>query len=247
VLGPILPEIAAATGLDRRTPVNCGIHDSNASLLPHLARRRQPFSVVSTGTWVVAMAIGGDAVELDPARDTLVNVNALGAPVSSARFMGGREFEMLLGANPTLPSEAEVAAVLASATLLTPAVQQGSGPFASRRSAWIGDEPRGGQRTAAASFYLAMMTATALGLIGARGPTIVEGPFASNPVFLKMLAAATVRDVVAAGSATGTSAGAALLAADGDTSAPSAAKEELITSPGAEWEAYAARWSEAVG
>src|SRR4029453_18778105 len=46
VLGPILPKIAAATGLDPATPVHCGIHDSNASLLPHLVRRRQPFSVV---------------------------------------------------------------------------------------------------------------------------------------------------------------------------------------------------------
>jgi sugar (pentulose or hexulose) kinase len=247
VLGPILPEIAAAAGLDAATPVHCGIHDSNASLLPHLTRRRQPFSVVSTGTWVIAMAIGGDAVELDPARDTLVNVNAFGAPVPSARFMGGREFEMVLGADPAPPSEAAIAAVLASQTLLMPAVQQGSGPFASRQSAWLGDEPRGGQRTVAASFYLALMTATALGLIGARGSTVVEGPFASNAAFLKMLAAATTRDVVAAGSATGTSVGAALLAGKDSVGASSGATEKVITSSGAEWEAYARRWRTVVG
>ena len=82
-------------GLPAGTPVYCGIHDSNASLLPHLLRAGPPFSVVSTGTWVIAMAIGGAAVELDPARDTLVNVNALGDPVPSARFMGGREFSLL--------------------------------------------------------------------------------------------------------------------------------------------------------
>jgi sugar (pentulose or hexulose) kinase len=247
VLGPILPEIAAVTGLDPATPIHCGIHDSNASLLPHLSRRRQPFSVVSTGTWVVSMAIGGDAVDLDPARDTLVNVNALGAPVPSARFMGGREFEMLLGATAPQPSEADIAAVLASGTLLTPAVQQGSGPFASRQSAWIGDEPRGGQRAAAASFYLAMMTATALGLIGARGPTIIEGPFASNAAFLKMLTSATRRDVIAAGSATGTSVGAALLAGEAEAPGANAVKEARVTSPGTEWEAYAAKWREVVG
>ena len=57
----------------------------------------KPFSVVSTGTWVIAMAVGGAAVELDPARDTLVNVNAFGEPVPSARFMGGREFATLVG------------------------------------------------------------------------------------------------------------------------------------------------------
>ena len=30
---------------------------------------------------------------LDPSRDTLINVNGLGNPVPSARFMGGREFD----------------------------------------------------------------------------------------------------------------------------------------------------------
>ena len=40
VLGPILPAVAAATGLAPATPVACGIHDSNASLLPWLGRLR---------------------------------------------------------------------------------------------------------------------------------------------------------------------------------------------------------------
>ena len=62
ILGPVTPEVAAATGLDPATPVHCGIHDSNASLLPHLLARKPPFAVVSTGTWVVAMAIGGRRV-----------------------------------------------------------------------------------------------------------------------------------------------------------------------------------------
>ena len=245
-LGPILPEIAATTGLDPATPVHCGIHDSNASLLPHLIVRKQPFSVVSTGTWVIAMAIGGEPVELDPGRDTLVNVNALGAPVPSARFMGGREFEMLVGAQPPQPSEADIAAVLASATMLLPAVQQGSGPFASRQSGWVGEEPGRGRRVVASSFYLAMMTTTALELAGARGPAIVEGPLAANTVFLKMLAAATGRDVVATGAGTGTSVGAALLAGGDQASTTRAVDDVTISSPGEVWDDYARRWREAV-
>jgi sugar (pentulose or hexulose) kinase len=101
---------------------------------------------------------------------------------------------------------------------------------------------------AAASFYLAMMTATCLGLIGAQGPTVVEGPFAANSPFARMLAAATGRFVVAAGaSATGTSVGAALLAAgEGGSTAVAAAESPAITSPGPAWEAYADRWRRAV-
>ena len=36
ILGTLLPEIAHKTGLSASTPVHVGIHDSNASLVPHL-------------------------------------------------------------------------------------------------------------------------------------------------------------------------------------------------------------------
>ena len=80
-LGALLPGIAQATGLGLQTNVYCGIHDSNASILPHLLARRAPFSVVSTGTWVICMAIDSRRVTLDPSRDTLVNVSAVGEAV----------------------------------------------------------------------------------------------------------------------------------------------------------------------
>ena len=50
LLGTISAATAEATGLPPDTPVYCGIHDSNASLYPHLISRAAPFSVVSTGT-----------------------------------------------------------------------------------------------------------------------------------------------------------------------------------------------------
>ncbi|TPI15705.1 carbohydrate kinase [Mesorhizobium sp. B4-1-3] len=215
-LGPILPELARRTGLDPQTPVFCGLHDSNASLLPHLLSDRPPFSVVSTGTWVVSMAVGGRKMELDPARDTLVNVNALGDPVPSARFMGGREFSLLTDGQPQEWGEADVATVLARQVLLLPSTQQGSGPFPYRDAQWVNaGDLTSGQRFAVLSFYLALMAATCLELIGGNGPTTVEGPFARNPLFIRMLAAATERPVVASETSTGTSIGAALLAFDG--------------------------------
>ncbi|RWC32327.1 MAG: carbohydrate kinase [Mesorhizobium sp.] len=214
-LGPILPAVAARTGLDPQTPVFCGLHDSNASLLPHLLSDKPPFSVVSTGTWVVSMAVGGKQIALDAARDTLVNVNALGSPVPSARFMGGREFSLLTKDQPEQWTEADVGAVLAQKMLLLPSTQRGSGPYPHHAAVWLNaDGMNNGQRFAAISFYLALMTATCLDLIGADGPTTVEGPFARNRLFVEMLAASTARAVVASEAATGTSIGAALLATD---------------------------------
>ncbi|MFN3278693.1 MAG: FGGY-family carbohydrate kinase [Paracoccus hibiscisoli] len=211
VLGGLTDAVAAATGIPGGTPVAVGIHDSNASLMPHLRTHDEAFSVVSTGTWVVAMAVGGGAGTMDPARDVLVNVNAMGQPVPSARFMGGREFETMRPATAMPPVAAERHAVLDSGTMLLPSVQPGSGPFPYRQMAWVGAAMTDGERMVALSWYLALMTQTCLQLIAARGPTIIEGPFARNVNFLDMLTALRPEGVQIATSATGTSVGAALL------------------------------------
>ncbi|MFN3275694.1 MAG: FGGY-family carbohydrate kinase [Paracoccus sp. (in: a-proteobacteria)] len=211
VLGGLTPEVAAVTGIPQGTPVAVGIHDSNASLYPHLLGRQGAFAVVSTGTWVVAMAMGGRAVAPDPARDVLVNVNALGQPVPSARFMGGREFELIRAGHTARPDAADRKAVLDRALMILPAVEPGSGPFQGRAMAWTARPRSEGQRMVALSWYLALMTQTCLDLVGAEGPAIIEGPFARNPDFLDMLAALRPGGVETATSATGTSVGAALL------------------------------------
>jgi sugar (pentulose or hexulose) kinase len=245
-LGCLLPEIASKIGLGAETPVYCGIHDSNASLYPHLLSREKPFTVVSTGTWVIVMSVGGKRQVLDPTRDTLINVNAFGDPVPSSRFMGGREFSLLIGDNPGEPSDADIEAVLATPTLLTPSIDQGSGPYQHRRAEWLPQEPRKpGERFAAVSFYLAMMTATCLDLIGAQGDTVVEGPFGQNSCFIKMLATASGRPVVVSKGSTGTSIGAALLCAGPDLRPSGGAETSVVPEP--KWFSYPARWRQAVG
>ena len=213
-VGPVLPMLARATGLPEDTPVFCGIHDSNASLYPHLLALESPFTVLSTGTWVIAMAIGGQTPHLDPARDTLINVNALGNPVPSARFMGGREYELLMKDETITPTPQDIRAVLSRGAMLLPSVVPESGPFQGRSHEWTlaEDSLSPGERAAVVSLYLAMMAETCLRMIRAGGPTLVEGPFARNRLFLDMLAQATGRPVLlSGGSATGTSIGAALL------------------------------------
>jgi sugar (pentulose or hexulose) kinase len=238
-LGPVLPDIAARTGLAPDVPVLCGIHDSNASLLPHLLSRTPPFAVVSTGTWVVVMAPGGEMSELDPQRDTLINVDALGRPVPSARFMGGREYSAITDDWPDEPGDGDVERVLAEGIMLLPSIKPGSGPFPDRKAEWIG-QPSPPQKGVAASFYLALMTATCLNLVKAEGPTIVEGPFAANPLFLRMLSAACGRPVIAGGDATGTSIGAALLVTGASHSDGGHDRQILVEDSA--WQDYARAW-----
>jgi sugar (pentulose or hexulose) kinase len=245
ILGSVLPEITKFTGIPGNTPVYCGIHDSNASLIPHLLGGHPPFSVVSTGTWVIAMTIGGRSISLDPQRDTLVNVDAFNNPVPSARFMGGREFELLLGGiEDTSIDYQTLREVAKEGPMLMPSVVTESGPFQGRQHVWIGDEPIYGepQRMAAISYYLAMISSQCLSLTGHDGPIVVEGPFARNRGYCIMLAAAMQCKVYAASSTTGTSTGAAMLAIETDTKLATPISEEFTYEESDIFCRYAQRW-----
>jgi L-fuculokinase len=245
-LGPLKPEVAAAAGLRPDVRVVCGAHDSNASLVPHLAVRRDPFTVISTGTWVIIMAVGGK-VRLDPAADMLANVDVRGVPVPTARFMGGREFAILAGETPADADEAEIAAVLASGVMALPAFTDQGGPFGARKGRIEGPAPETPEaRTALATLYAALVTAHVLERLEAPGDLIVEGGFTRSPAFAAVLAGLMPgRLVVIAPAAAGAAAGAALLAHWGEPHpAPRLEPARAWVLPGLE--AYRERWERAL-
>jgi len=96
VTGTITSEVAATTGLSKDTIVTTGIHDSNASLLPHIiSSNGHDFVLNSTGTWCVIMH---EVKQIHFNKDELgkvvfYNLSAFNKPVKTAIFMGGMEFE----------------------------------------------------------------------------------------------------------------------------------------------------------
>ena len=240
VLGTLLAEVAAAAGLPAGIPVTCGIHDSNASLLPHLGAHETPFTILSTGTWAIAMTVGGDTDKLDPRRDSLANVDAYGRPVPTARFMGGREFDML-APKPVEPSADDVARVIGGDIRVMPGFMPGVGPFPNAVGRWTQapESLSDGERTAAVSLYLALVTAACLELAGIGKQIIIEGPLARNRLFGQALATLTGVPVSASGDATGTSMGASMLFGGGHVSKLGVALEPLAVEG---FDAYCARW-----
>lgn len=247
MLGPVRGSVAAAAGVNPAAPVVCGIHDSNASLLPWLRRIEAPFTVVSSGTWTIVMTVGGGLGRLDPARDSLANVDALGRAVPTARFMGGREYAALVGETPAAAGPADLAAVVAKGVLPLPTRAAGVGPFPAGRGGWLGDA--GGlapaERTAAADLYLALVTRACLGLAGCGGRIVVEGPLARNPLYCGALAALAGVPVHASPDATGTAAGAAGLFAGLADGGPLPEPVATLAVPGLA--DLAARWEAAAG
>ncbi|MEO5808224.1 FGGY family carbohydrate kinase [Devosia sp.] len=212
VLGAILPGLAAITGLRGDTPVTCGIHDSNASLLPHLGAHEGAFTIISTGTWAICMTVGGQTTALDSARDSLANVDAFGRPVPTARFMGGREFD-LLAPNAVTPKDADIAKVIGKDIQVLPTFVEGVGPFPDGKRRWTMEPEQlsPGERTAAVSLYLALVTQECLNLAGTGAQIIIEGPLARNALYGQALATLTGVPVAASGDATGTTLGASML------------------------------------
>ena len=215
-LAPLLPALVAATGLPASCQVLCGIHDSNAALLRYLERtggEGAPRTVLSTGTWVIAAALGRPLSGLDERADMLANVDALGDPVACMRFMGGREFSWLAGEAPQVCDVAELETIVAQGTLALPCFAESGGPFVGRAGAIVGPAPRGAaQRYALATLYCALMTDYCMERLEAAGDIVIEGSFTGNPHFAPLLAALrTPQPVGLSDDASGSSHGAALL------------------------------------
>jgi len=205
VLGTLTPAWVARTGLPADTEVHCGLHDSNAALLAARGFAEvadAESTVLSTGTWFVAMRSPKDAASigtsgLDQARDCLINVDAFGKPIPSARFMGGREIEALIGLDtrqsdiaPDQPALLNALPLtLTSGAMVLPTFAPGFGPFPHGRGRWIAEPEEQAARRAAVSLYAALLADASLSLIGAQERLLIEGRFAEGQVFVRALAA----------------------------------------------------------
>jgi sugar (pentulose or hexulose) kinase len=204
VLGTIKPEWPALLGLRRDTKIHCGLHDSNAALLaarsyPELAGKES--TVLSTGTWFVAMrspASDAQLPELQEDRDCLFNVDVHGKPVPSARFMGGREIEMLGGidSRPTASMLAALPRVIESGVMALPTFVPGVGPFRTHKGCWLNKPDDEAAQCATVCLYAAMVANASLNLIGAKERILIEGRFAQIEPFVQALAALRPRDAI---------------------------------------------------
>lgn len=76
--------------------VGTGLHDSSAALIPYLLNFKEPFILMSTGTWSICFNPFNEELltkeELD--RDCLLYLNYLGKPVKASRLFLGNEHDI---------------------------------------------------------------------------------------------------------------------------------------------------------
>lgn len=194
-------------------PVHNGVHDSNACL--HFYRRLgfQSFSLISTGTWVIGFNTDCPLDALDRDRDMLANVTVDGAPVATARFMGGREFDVISQQARGIVSTEAIEAVVARGQFALPSFAPG-GPFPAATGSITDPQPETDADLAAlATLYVACMMSTMLDLLQSHNTIIVDGGLANNATLLRLLAALRPgQQVLRCDNPEGTAAGAAALA-----------------------------------
>ena len=96
-LAPIFPSDQLITTNWYGKPLQCGagLHDSSAALIPYLARFKEPFVLISTGTWCISLNPFNQtkltAEELQ--QDCLCYMEYRGKPIKASRLFAGYEHE----------------------------------------------------------------------------------------------------------------------------------------------------------
>lgn len=99
-LAPILPsDSVIKTNFEGHSfDVGIGLHDSSAALIPYLVNFKEPFLLISTGTWCISLnpfnASPLSTFELES--DCLCYLHYRGKPVKASRLFAGNEHEQEL-------------------------------------------------------------------------------------------------------------------------------------------------------
>ncbi|NIB43415.1 hypothetical protein HBA55_27650 [Pseudomaricurvus alkylphenolicus] len=196
-LGPISDGVSKLTGLPPNCQVFTGIHDSNASYYRYKAALKQhTFTVLSTGTWCIAMNSAklsdAEPYRLDEQRDMLMNVDADGDPIVCSRFMAGREAELLcqhLNGSIDEPYDlSHITRLIRQGSYCFPSWVTGTGPFPQHRGRVGGWPPGSLPVSAMISLYLALMIDLQLDLVHASNTIVLEGAYLRNPHLPTLLA-----------------------------------------------------------
>ena len=97
-LDRLLPEISSVdsiAGTFENIPVGIGIHDSSSALIPYLLTEKQPFLLLSTGTWSISLNPFNQTslTETELNNDCLCYLSHEGKSIKASRLFAGNEHE----------------------------------------------------------------------------------------------------------------------------------------------------------
>jgi sugar (pentulose or hexulose) kinase len=216
-LGVIRPELARRHGLPAHIEVHTGAHDSSTNFYRYQAAGMDDLIVVSTGTWIVALADRVDLDQLDESRNMTLNSDMDGHPLGGALTMGGREFTHVAGEQPdgARAGITAIASLVARGTFALPAFGADSGQFpgCAEKGRIFGPPPATPEeRLALAVLYMALLTEVCVRSLGPSRCAVLDGSYLHDPAYATLVAMLRPRaETLFNTESNGIAAGAALL------------------------------------
>lgn len=165
-----------------------GIHDSNASYLYFLNSDLKNFTLVSTGTWYITLNQETNVKKLQPNYDMLCGLNAFGKSVPTMRFMGGREYEILIKKLKISSNKFKISKSLLQQNLLLPSYAPG-GPFKIKKHyikklIILNDH----EKYSLVCVYISFILNFVLDQMNSKNSIILDGPVTRNQHIMKIVA-----------------------------------------------------------
>lgn len=94
-LAPLVPSDQAVPAQENTFAAGVGLHDSSSALIPYLVTFKDPFALISTGTWCITLN-PFNAAPLTPEelkQDCLCYLHYQGKPVKAARLFAGQSHD----------------------------------------------------------------------------------------------------------------------------------------------------------
>ena len=173
-----------------------GIHDSNASYLYFKNSDIKNFTLVSTGTWYIIFNQKTPLKNLNPALDMLANIDVFGKPVPTMRFMGGREYDHLMGVFKISNKTRAIKNFSFHNYLIYPSYASGGGFSINKINIGFYEGLNKGQIYYLICLYISFVINFCLNQMKSSNTIILDGPITKNITIMKILSSLRKKQIV---------------------------------------------------
>ena len=173
-----------------------GIHDSNASYLYFKNSDIKNFTLVSTGTWYIIFNQKTPLKNLNPSLDMLANIDVFGKPVPTMRFMGGREYDHLMGVFKISNKTRAIKNFSFHDYLIYPSYASGGGFSINKINISFYKKLNKGQIYYLICLYISFVINFCLNQMKSSNTIILDGPITKNITIMKILSSLRKKQIV---------------------------------------------------
>ncbi len=173
-----------------------GIHDSNASYLYFKNSDIKNFTLVSTGTWYIIFNQKTPLKNLNPSLDMLANIDVFGKPVPTMRFMGGREYDHLMGVFKISNKTRAIKNFSFHDYLIYPSYASGGGFSINKINISFYEKLNKSQIYYLICLYISFVINFCLNKMKSSNTIILDGPITKNITIMKILSSLRKKQIV---------------------------------------------------